>query len=84
MNSYHLIIKLTIESNLSKFLDTKITWKENDIKCFTYHRDNKLPSQWTYAEPRNYEKNAIVGELHCTSKINSELEQEIPRIRANS
>ena len=34
MNSYHPNIKLTIEINPSKFLDTKIARNKNKIKCF--------------------------------------------------
>ena len=43
MNSYHPNIKLTIEINPSKFLDTKIARSKNEIKCFSHHKDNKLP-----------------------------------------
>ena len=34
MNSYYPNIKLTIEINPSKFLDTKITRNKNEIKMF--------------------------------------------------
>ena len=43
MNSYHPNINLTIEINPSKFLDFKIARKKNEIKCFSHHKDNKLP-----------------------------------------
>ena len=32
--------------------------------------------------PRYYKKNAIVGELHCTNKISSDLQKEISIIKA--
>ena len=43
MNSYHPNINLTIEINPSKFLDTKIAQNKYEIKCFSLHKDNKLP-----------------------------------------
>ena len=82
MKSYHPNIKLTIEINPSKFLDTKITRNKNEIKCFSHHKDNKLPFHWKSAVPRNYKKNVIVGDLHRANKISSDLEKEISRIKA--
>ena len=82
MNSYHPNIKLTIEINPSKFLDTKITRNKNEIKCFSHHKDNKLPFHWKSAVPRNYKKNVIVGDLHRANKISSDLEKEISIIKA--
>ena len=38
MNKYHPNISLTVEVNLSKFVDTKVHRDNNDIKCFTYHK----------------------------------------------
>ena len=54
MNSYHPRINLTTEINLSKFLDTKIVPNKNEIKCFSHHKDNKMPFHWKSAVPRNY------------------------------
>ena len=82
MNSYHPNIKLTIEINPSKFLDTKIARSKNEIKCFSHHRDNKLPFHWKSTVPRNYKKNVIAGDLHRANKISSNLEKEISIIKA--
>ena len=82
MNSYHLKINLIIEINPSKFLDTKIALNKNEIKCFSHHKDNKLPFHWKSAVPRNYKKNVIVGDLHRANKISSDLEKEISIIKA--
>ena len=70
MNSFHPNINLTLEINLSKFLDTKIVRKKNEINCFPHHKDNKLSSHWKSVVPRNYKKNFIVGELHRVGKRN--------------
>ena len=82
MNSYHPNINLTIEINPSKFLNTKIARNKNEIKCFSHHKDNKLPFHWKSAVPRNYKKNVIVGDLHRANKISSNLEKEIFIIKA--
>ena len=52
------------------------------IKCFSHHKDNKLPFHWKFAAPRNYKKNVIVGDLHRANKITSDLEKEISVIKA--
>ena len=82
MNSYHPNIKLTNEINPSKFLDTKIARNKNKIKCFSHHKDNKLPFHWKSAVPRNYKKNVIVGDLQRANKISSDLEKKISIIKA--
>ena len=81
MNSYLSNINLAIEINPSKYLDTKIVWNKNEIRCFSHHKDNKLPFHWKSAVPRNYEKNVIVGDLHHANKISSDLEKEIAIIK---
>ena len=82
MNSYHPNINLTIKINPSKFLDTNIARNNTNIKCFSYHKDNKLPFHWKSAVPRNYKKNVIVGDLHRANKISSDLDEEISIIKA--
>ena len=47
LNSYHPNIKLTIEVNPSKFLDTKLTNISGTCKFNVYRKNTKLPSQWT-------------------------------------
>ena len=41
-----------------------------------------MTSCLSIGNPRNYEKNVIVGDLHCANKINSDLEKEISIIKA--
>ena len=77
MNSYHLNINLTIGINPSK-----IARNNNEIKCFSQHKNNKLPFHWKSAVPRNYKKNVIVGDLHRANKISCDLEKEISIIKA--
>ena len=69
MNKYHPNINLTIQVNLSKFLDTKIHCDNNEIKCFAYHKEMKLPFHWTSVVPKHYKKNVIIGDLHCVNNL---------------
>ena len=81
MNKYHPNINLTVEVNPSKFLDTKIHRDNNEIKCFTYHKEMKLPFHWTSAVPKHYKKNVIIGDLHRVNNLSSNFEQEVGIIR---
>ena len=57
LNSDHSKIKLTIEKNPTKFLDTKIMGvKQNKSKKIPVHCSSKIPTR--------YKRNAITGELH--------------------
>ena len=64
MSKYHSNLNLTVEINLSKFLDTKIHLDNNEIKCFAYCKEMKLPFHWASAVPKHYKKNIIIGDLH--------------------
>ena len=81
MNKYHPNIKLTIEFNPSKFLDTKISRDSNEIKCFAYHKDMKLPFHWTSGVPKHYKRNVILGDLHRVKNLSSNFEQEVKVIK---
>ena len=73
LNNYHSNIKLTIEVNPRKFLDTKLT---NILMLITliiliiliYWKNTKMPSPWTSKTLKGYKQNAINDDLHC-SKI---------------
>ena len=69
VNSYHPNMNLTIEINPSKFLDTKIPANKNEIKCFSHHKDNKLPFHWKFAMPGNYKKYVVVETLIVLIKL---------------
>ena len=43
LNNYHPNIKLTVEINPNKFLDTEITENESTIKTKVYRKAGKLP-----------------------------------------
>ena len=81
MNKYHPNINLTVELNLSKFLDTKIYRDKNEIKSVAYHREMKLPFHWTSAVPKHYKMNVIIGDLHRVKNLSSNFEHEVRIIR---
>ena len=81
LNNYHPNIKLTIEVNPSKFLDTKIMIKNGIIETSVVVKESKMPSHWSSAVPKKYKQNAILGDLHRANKISSNFELEKQRIK---
>ena len=72
-----LSIKLTIELNPSKFLDTKLVNTDGAYKFNFYRKYPKLPPQRTSKTPKRYKQNTINGDLHCSKRILSNLDKEI-------
>ena len=80
LNNYHPNIKLTIEVNPSKFLDTKLT----NINCaykFNVYRKNTLLSPCTSKTPKRYKRNIINGDLHRSKRISSNFGEETPLLK---
>ena len=73
LNSYHPNIKLTIEVNASKFLNTKLTNINGNYKFNVYRKNTKLPSPWTSKTPKRYKRNTISGDLYHSKRISSNL-----------
>ena len=80
LNSYHPNIKLTMEVNPSKFLDIKLTNINGTYKFNVYQKKTKPPSPWTSKTPKRYKRNTINGDIHRSSRISSNFEEEIPLI----
>ena len=81
LNNYHPNIKLTIEVNPSKFLDTKLTNINGAYKFNVYRKNVKLPLPWTSKTPKRYKRNAINGDLHRSKRISSNFDKEISLIK---
>ena len=77
-NAMH--IKLTLDLNPTKFLDTEIIRSNGKITTQVYNKMKKLPVHWTSKIPVRYKRNAIIGELHRAKKIASNFDIEIKRI----
>ena len=81
LNTYHDNIKLTIEENPTKFLDTEIVRHNSAIITKVYTRSNKFPVYCSSQIPLRYKRNAITGELHRANKIVSNFSNEMKRIK---
>ena len=69
LNSHNENIKLTLEVNPTKFLDTE----NGDITM--------LPVHWSSKFPLRYRRNAITGELNQAKRAASDFNKELKRIR---
>ena len=79
-NLYHQNIKLTLEMDPTKFLDTEIIRSNGKITTQVYNKLKKLPVHWTLKIPVRYKRNAITRELHRAKKTASHFDMEIKRI----
>ena len=53
LNNYHPNIKLTIEVNPSKFLDTEIMVKNGIIETSAVVKESQIPNHWSSAVPKS-------------------------------
>ena len=72
-------IKLTIEENPRKFLDTEIVRHNSAIITKVYTRSNKFPVHWSSKIHLRYKRNAVTGELHRANKIASNFSNKTKR-----
>ena len=64
LDSYHSNIKLTIEKNPMKFLDSEIIWRGCEIEARVYNKSKKLPVHFSSEIPTRCKRNVITGKLH--------------------
>ena len=84
LNNYHPNIKLTIEVNPNKFLDTEIIDNKGAIETKVYRKTTKLPVPWALNIPKWYKRNTINTDLHRAKRIASNLDNELVIIKKNS
>ena len=83
LNNFHLNIKLTLEVNPEKFLDTKILLNnEGVVTTQVYRKENKKAVPWVSKIPKRYKRNTISRDLHRSRKIVSNFVIEIRAIKA--
>ena len=64
MNNYHKNIKLTIETNPSKFRDTRMDIKQDGHYITeVYQKETKLFIYWSSKVPKIYKCNSIKGDF---------------------
>ena len=83
LNSYHRNIKLTLQENPRKFLDTEIIRKNNIISNKVFAKLTKFPVHWSSKIQVNYKRNAITSELHRATKIAADFDKELRTIKRN-
>ena len=78
MNSHHKNIKLTLESNSTRFLDTAFNVNsDGSMTTKLFQKSGKFPAFWNSQIPKRYKRNNINGDLHRTLKIASDFDTEI-------
>ena len=81
INNYHPKIKLTIETNPQRLLDTEITHINGTIETRVHRKKTKLPIPWTSNIPKRYKRNSIKTELYRAKRISSNFTSEVTVIR---
>ena len=83
LNSYPQNIKLTLELDPRKFLDTELIRSNSKTTTQVYNKMKKPPVYWASKIPVRYKLNAIIGEFHRAKKITSNFDIEIKLIVNN-
>ena len=81
IDNYHPKIKLTIEINPPKFLDTEIIILNNEVVTSVHRKESKLPVPWESKVPKHYKRNTLLGELHRAKRISSNFQKEVKNIK---
>ena len=80
LNNYHPNIKLTVEINPNKFLDTEIIDNKGAIEMKAYRKIRKLPVPWASNIPKRYKRITRTTDLYCAKRIASNLDNELVTI----
>ena len=81
LKSYHTNMKLILEENPRKFLDTEIIRKNNTISTQVFTKLTKFPVHLSSKIPTNYKRNAITSELHRAKKFATDFSKKLRRIK---
>ena len=81
LNSYHKNIKLTIEVNPTKFLDTQLFNQNGVYNTKVFRKETKIPNHWSSKIPKRYKRNSIKVDLHRAKKISSNFGEEMKYIK---
>ena len=76
LNSYHQNMKLTLELDPTKCLDTEIILSNSKFTIQVYNKIKKLRVHATSKIPVRYKRDAIIGELQRAKKIASNFDIE--------
>ena len=72
LNNYHQNIKLTLELNTKRVLDTNLEFQDGILKTSFHRKETKLPTPWNSKIPKKYKRNVIIGDLHRSKRISTD------------
>ena len=81
LKSYNENIKLKLEVNPTKFLETKLVRENGEIATQVFSESTKLLVHWSLKIPVRYQCNAITRELHRAKQIALYFNKELKRMR---
>ena len=76
LNNYHQNIKLTLELNTKRVLDTNLEFQDGILKTSFHRKETKLPTPWNSKIPKKYKRNVIIGDLHRSKRISTDFTKE--------
>ena len=78
INSHHKNIKLIVESNPTRFLDTAFNVNpDGSVTTKVFRKPEKCPAFWNSQIPKMYKRNNINGDLHRAFEIASDFDVEV-------
>ena len=78
---YHKTIKLNIEINSIKFLDTNLNNRVGIYFTKIYRKETKIMADWSPQIPKRYKRNNIKVDPPCAKKISTIFEEKTEFIR---
>ena len=81
LNNYHPKVKITIETNPLRFLDTEIIHNNGMMETRVHWKKTKLPTPWASNIPKRYKWNTITAELYRAKCISSNFTKMVTLIR---
>ena len=78
MNSHRKNIKLTVETNPTRFLDSAFNVNpDGSVTTKVFRKPGKFPAFWNSQIPKRYKRNNINRDLHRAFKIASDFDAEV-------
>ena len=78
MNSHHKNIKVTVESNPTRFLDTVFNINpDGSVIIKVFQKLGKFPVVWNSQIPKRYKSNNMNGGLYPVCKSASDFDAEV-------
>ena len=76
LNNYDQNVKLTLELNPKRFLDTDLEFQNGILITSVHGKETKLPTPWNSKIPKKYKHNVIIGDLHRSKRISTDFTKE--------